>query len=288
MLFIKPMLLHKEEQPLQSTSFINEPKWDGHRLVYSKTNGVTKLFTRHGNDVTNKYPELLDITDHEDIILDGEVIYYDPINQKDDFDILMSQRFLISNPNKIKHAAVNYPVTFIVFDILRLSEKTLYSLPLIQRKQILEESVSNSFHIQKNRFLEGNGLELFNASKSRNMEGIVQKDKNSKYCPATRSHAWKKVIAYQTTECFIFGYKVDQFGWLVGQKDANGINPLGVVEFGPSQDERKAFYQVSKSLITKKTKDIIYLDPVIKCKIKFREYTKKNKLRIPVFEEFVM
>lgn len=287
-MFISPMLLHKENLPLQSNSYINEPKWDGHRLIYSKTNGVTKLFTRHGNCVTKKYPELLDVIDHDNIILDGEIIYYDPISQKDDFETLISKRFLISNEHKIKHAALGYPVTFIIFDILRIEGKDLYSLPLIERKKILEDAIQNSDHIQKNHYIEGNGLQLFNMIKENNMEGIVQKDRNSKYYPSTRSNVWKKVIAYQTAECFIMGYRADQFGWIIGQKDLNGIYPLGVIEFGPSPEERRAFYQVSKPLITKKTKNMVYIDPVIKCKVKFRSYTKNKKMRIPIFEEFVI
>jgi DNA ligase 1 len=286
-MFIFPMLLHRSDVPKEDSKYINETKWDGHRLIFSRINGRTNLYTRHGNNVTYKYPELIELTDHEDIVLDGEVIYYDPLQNKEDFEILMKQRFLLSNPMKIKRALNDYPVTFIVFDILRFNGKNVCSLPLIERKRLLDEVISDSTYIQKNHYIEGRGSELFQAIKERGMEGIVQKKKYSLYQPATRSKTWEKVIAYNTAECFILGYKLKGFGWLVGMDTPTGIVPAGMVEFGPSKEERKVFYQVSKSLITKKTNEFNYIEPIIKCKVKFRNYTKNNKLRIPVFEEFV-
>jgi DNA ligase 1 len=286
-MFIFPMLLHKSDAPKEDSMYLSEPKWDGHRLIFSRINGKTKLYTRHGNDVTYKYPELLDITVYEDIVLDGEVIYFDPVQNKDDFEVLMQQRFMLSNPIKIKRAVKEYPVTFIVFDILRFNGQSVCSLPLIDRKQLLNEVINDSSYIQKNHYVEGSGSGLFEAIKSRNMEGIVQKDKNSRYKPATRSKTWEKIIAYNTAECFILGYKLKDFGWLVGMDTPTGIVPAGMIEFGPSKEERKVFYQVSKSLITNSTKEFNYIEPIIKCKVKFRNYTKNNKLRIPVFEEFI-
>jgi DNA ligase 1 len=287
-MYVDPMLLDKDVIPQNSKQYINEPKWDGHRLIYSKIGGITNLYTRHGNLVTNKYPELLDVvSDFDDIVLDGEVIYYDPTSQKDNFDTLISKRFLISNEYKIRYAASKFPVVFMVFDILRLNGMNLYSMPLFQRKILLNDNVKNSDHLQKNQYYEGNGVQLFEWIKERNMEGIVQKDKYSKYYPSIRSTEWKKIIAYKTAECTILGYRTDQFGWLIGQRQGERLDPLGVVEFGPSPSEKKAFYQVSKSLITKTTKNMIYIDPVLKCKVKFRSYTQNNKMRIPVFEEFV-
>jgi DNA ligase 1 len=286
-MFISPMLLHKSDAPKEDSMYLSEPKWDGHRLIFSRINGKTKLYTRHGNDVTYKYPELLDITAQEDIVLDGEVIYYDPVQSKDDFEVLMQQRFMLSNPIKIKRAVSVYPVMFIVFDILRFNSKNVCSLPLIQRKQLLNEVVTDSTYIQKNHYIEGSGSELFKAIKERKMEGIVQKDKFSLYKPATRSKSWEKIIAYNTAECFILGYKLNDFGWLVGMGTPTGIVPAGMIEFGPSKEERKVFYQVNKSLITNSTNEFNYIEPIIKCKVKFRNFTKNNKLRIPVFEEFI-
>lgn len=76
-MFISPMLLETSPGPFSHSNFIFEPKVDGHRLIYSQESGNVRLYTRHNNDCTRQYPELLLPFDF-DIILDGEVACTDP------------------------------------------------------------------------------------------------------------------------------------------------------------------------------------------------------------------
>lgn len=75
-MFISPMLLETSPDPFSHPDYIFEPKIDGHRLIYANESGQTRLYTRHANDVTAKYPEL----QHgpNDVVLDGEVCCIDP------------------------------------------------------------------------------------------------------------------------------------------------------------------------------------------------------------------
>ncbi|MBT2736550.1 hypothetical protein [Bacillus sp. ISL-7] len=59
-MFISPMLLHKTDEPFNHDDYVSEPKMDGFRLVYSYIEDK-KLYTRHKTDVTNRFPELLDL-----------------------------------------------------------------------------------------------------------------------------------------------------------------------------------------------------------------------------------
>lgn len=53
------MLLHKEDEPFNSQDHITELKLDGIRLIYSVDfAGKVRLFSRHNNEVTSKFPEL--------------------------------------------------------------------------------------------------------------------------------------------------------------------------------------------------------------------------------------
>ncbi|WP_307725644.1 hypothetical protein [Brevibacillus reuszeri] len=67
------MLLEQIDKPFSDAQYVFEPKIDGHRLELSRSNGKTRLFTRHNNDVTSKYPELVtlqfDGTDLRDLSL---------------------------------------------------------------------------------------------------------------------------------------------------------------------------------------------------------------------------
>ncbi len=82
--FIYPMLLEQIEKPFSDGRYVFEPKIDGHRLELTRSKGKTHLFTRHNNDVTTKYPEL--VTDSPDIILDGELAEMDPDTGIPDFE----------------------------------------------------------------------------------------------------------------------------------------------------------------------------------------------------------
>jgi DNA ligase-1 len=58
-MFISPMLLETAVGPFSHSEYIFEPKVDGHRLIYSQQSGNVRLYTRHNNDCTQQYPELL-------------------------------------------------------------------------------------------------------------------------------------------------------------------------------------------------------------------------------------
>lgn len=59
-MFVKPMLLQyaKDNIPFDDSDFLAELKLDGIRLIVSHMDEL-KLYTRHNNDVTSKYPELV-------------------------------------------------------------------------------------------------------------------------------------------------------------------------------------------------------------------------------------
>ena len=66
-MFISPMPLHKTEQPFEDDNFITE--LDGIRLILSKFDDRIKLYTRHTNEVTKKFPELLQLDIQDGTIL---------------------------------------------------------------------------------------------------------------------------------------------------------------------------------------------------------------------------
>ena len=110
------------------------------------------------------------------------------------------------------------------------------------------------------------------------------KEAQSKYEIDKRSSKWLKVIAYDMREVYIVGYRKSEFGWLL----SDGQRPLGIMELGVKSHERKAGFKVFQQLKTKETKDMVYLEPVIKCQIKHRGYYKSGMLRLPVFERFIV
>ena len=134
-MFVSPMLLHQAEFPFNDNDWYSELKLDGIRFLYSTMCGL-KLYTRHENEVTERFPELVTRQIPKGTILDGEIIISDE-NGKPDFEELMS-RFHVSSPNRISTMSRIKPVTFCVFDVVYHDDKKVSNLPLSERKELLD------------------------------------------------------------------------------------------------------------------------------------------------------
>ncbi|MFI8493314.1 hypothetical protein ACIGC1_10445 [Peribacillus butanolivorans] len=275
-MFISPMLLHKTEQPFEDDDFITELKLDGIRLILSKFDNQIRLYTRHNNEVTRKFPELLQFDIPNGTILDGEIIVTDQ-QGKPDFEAMM-ERFQSKNS---EHA-----IQYCVFDVIYHNGQKVTHLPLHERKELLDKIVEDTDLICKVRWMYGNSPAYFDLVKQQGLEGIVQKKANSQYQINKRSHDWLKVINYQYTDAVITGLRKDEFGLLLGIEENNRIKPAGIIEFA-TPAARKQFYSQYQDLIVNENKKFIFLDPKIKCRVKFRNYTKNGLLRIPSFVEYI-
>ncbi len=282
MTFVSPMLLHyaPENKAFRSSSHISELKLDGFRCIVSNTDKLY-IYSRHNNNMTNKFPELYEHPLPHDTILDGELIVTDD-QGKPDFEA-MSARFL-SSKNKT-------PVTFCAFDIIRYKGIDVTSLPLLKRKELLEKSFTETERYTKVKPFTGDAVDYFEQVSKLGLEGIVMKStsKNSKYEIDKRSKQWLKVINWIYVNVYISGYRKNDFGLLASIDSVNGSKvPVGVIEFGVTPEHKKALNSVKNRLVYKEDKNFAYMEPLIMAKIKTRNWTKNGKLRSPVFVEFVV
>lgn len=281
MTFVPPMLLEKRVEPFDDPRYIYEPKIDGHRLLLAHENGSMRLYTRHENECTRQYPELHAVPTNDDVILDGEVCR---IGREGtiDFEAVM-ERFRMTKAPRIKSAAINEPVHYVVFDILFRNGKDLRGLSLMERKAILAEVLDNNAHFSRSIYVEESGITLFNTISERKMEGIVAKRKDSVYV-GRRSDSWLKIINYTYADVHIAGYRKDQFGWLA---QYNG-RPAGIIELAVPATHKRAFYGVAQGIITREDRNFVYLEPRLKAKVRFRNWTSNGMLRTPEFVDFVL
>lgn len=179
---------------------------------------------------------------------------------------------------KSKNTSLNYQ--YCIFDILQYNGEKLYSLPLISRKEILNEVIPEHAYINTVQWIKGNGVAYFNLVKQNDLEGIVLKKSESCYEVGKRSYNWIKVINYKYDTVYLTGLRKNKFGVLLSFLDGKSA---GLMEFMPIV-ERKRLYS-SLSLISENDK-FKFIEP-IKCRVKYRNLTKKGKLRIPSFVEWV-
>lgn len=284
-MFISPMLLETAHEPFDSSDHIFEPKIDGHRMIYSRVNGETRLYTRHENEVTTKYPELLSGL-YDDVILDGEVAQVDPATGTISFEAL-NGRFQLRRTERIQTAARTNPVSFIAFDILQYRGNDLRALPLMRRKEILAGLNIQNPNISSIPYFDGSGKALFRSIQDRGMEGIVAKEKTSRYATGRRVSKWRKVINWTYVNVTITGYRKSEFGWLVSIQTGGRLHPAGVIEFGVGPAQKKAFFEFAKTIESGSNKDFVYIKPIFRAKVKTRNHTRSGMLRDPVFVEFL-
>ena len=156
-MFLSPMLLHTAEEPFNDKNYVFEHKANGVRCLCYQNEGKTKLYTRHNTDIKLQFPEF-ERMKLPNCYLDGEIIC---INEgKEDFESVM-RRINTSKSASINKIAKEFPITYVVFDLLMLNGKKVINLPLIKRKSLLKEHISIQEGIVFPSCLEGNGITLF-------------------------------------------------------------------------------------------------------------------------------
>src|SRR5207249_12147878 len=130
-------------------------------------------------------------------------------------------------------------VYFYAFDLLQLDGKSLVSLPLEARKNVLKKFCAQGGDpIRYSGAIGGDAERLLEEVKRRRLEGIIGKQRNSVYEPGRRSGAWIKLKCVQEQEFVIGGYTPPQgarkhFGAIfVGYYDKNKLVFAGKVGTG--------------------------------------------------------
>ncbi|MED3563953.1 ATP-dependent DNA ligase [Bacillus xiapuensis] len=274
-MFISPMLLHKLERPFDDFSYITELKLDGFRTIWTKFEDKVNVYTRHNNNITSKFPELVNLPIPNGTILDGEIIVTDN-KGRPEFEAVM-ERFMSKKSG--------HQISFSVFDILYFNGEKITNLPLLERKEKLNLVIQeDTALLNKVQWLHGHGEQYFELIKQHELEGIVLKKADSTYQVNKRSHEWLKVINYHYQDVYISGLRKDEFGLLLNFENGKYA---GLMEFVPAAN-RKEFYKQYGDFIIEENDKFVYLDPKLKVKVKYRNLTKKGLLRIPSFVEWAI
>ncbi|MFC5449051.1 DNA ligase [Paenibacillus aestuarii] len=284
-MFIPPMLLQyaANNEPFDDPSkYYCELKWDGIRLIVSNMDRL-RLYTKN-TDATIKYPELHDPPIPKGTILDGEMCTLDEFG-KSDFEAT-NAGFRSSKKRK--------PVVYMAFDILMHQGIDVTGLPLERRKELLEDTLQENEHYRIVKPVNGSSKAFYDLVCQHGLEGIVIKKRSSRYetdlrsMRSIRSWSWQKVINYKHTEVYITGYSKKESSWLLGYEDSGQIRSIGSMELGITESARKSMWPVFQAFKTGETKDYVYIKPVVRCKVKYRDWYKSGLMRLPVFQEFIV
>jgi bifunctional non-homologous end joining protein LigD len=302
--FIEPMKAKLVEKPPAIGDWIYELKFDGIRLIAVKADKRVSLLSRNQNELAQRFPEIVEAIKTlpvRECVIDGEVVALDE-EGRSSFQLLQAREM----------EGRKTPVYFYAFDLLQFDGKSLLSLPLEARKNVLEKLCAGTGDsIRYSSAIGGDAKRLLEEVKRRGLEGIVGKQRNSVYEPGRRSGAWIKLKCVSEQEFVIGGYTPPQgsrkyFGAiLVGYYENKKLVFAGKVGTGftakslamlykkfrkearddcpfvdlPSKQNGEWVQDITPSMMRK----MHWVNPVFVCEIKFAEWTRDKKLRAPVF-----
>jgi bifunctional non-homologous end joining protein LigD len=180
--FIPPCLPTKASTPPSGGLWVHEIKHDGFRIIARKNGPRVRLYSRPGNDLTDRFPlivEALARLHSRSCIIDGEAVACDD-NGLAAFD-------------RIRYRRHDGTVFLYAFDLIELGGDDLRREPLDVRKATLGSLlIKTGPGLKWNEHIEGDGETIFRHACKLGLEGIVSKRKDSPY-RSGRSPDWLKM-----------------------------------------------------------------------------------------------
>jgi bifunctional non-homologous end joining protein LigD len=226
--------------PFDDPNWQFEIKWDGFRVEALVDGSAVRLWTRGQQDASRYFGDFLDEPTWiaaRTAVVDGEVIALDDDGEPD-FALLQQRikgRGLPGTTNRFVYE---------VFDLLHLDGRSLLDEPLEERRRLLSGVVRTDPRIRLSEHIDGQGIAFFEAARVRGLEGIMAKDRRSRYLPGKRTLDWQKVKIRPEQELVVGGWTrgtgkaVDLGALLVGVYDDGALRYAGKVGAGFTTDIR--------------------------------------------------
>jgi len=298
---VKVMLAEPREAPFSRAGWIYEIKYDGYRMLAGRAGGDAALLTRNANDATQTFPEVtraVRALPYDGLVLDGEVVCLDD-GGRPSFDRLQ-KRGRLTRPPEIRRAAVDYPATYFVFDLLAFEGFDLRPLPLLARKMLLQRVLPEAGALKYTDHIEEQGEAFYDGLMRLKLEGMVAKKADGPY-RAGRSSEWIKVRADKTDDFVVVGFTRPKgsrsgFGALHVAHYVDGtLTYAGRVGSGFTAAQLEPIQQALES--AKRTDppcagpvprgaDTVWIEPAVVCEVRYKEMTAQGLLRQPVFLRF--
>ena len=285
-----PMLATQAERLPATGEWLYEVKLDGYRAIARLSGGEASLTSRGGHDLGARFAEIRRALPHalrtSDCVVDGELCMLDE-RGRPDFGLMQRGE---GSP------------AFYLFDLLELERQPLLEQPLERRRELLEELLVEGNPLIRLSSDFDQGEVLMAAVLEQDLEGVVAKRLGSIYRPGRRSADWIKVKTRQDGEFLIAGWTPgtgsrEALGALVlAEPTDEGLRFAGAVGSGldqrmierllrqlePLRLPRSPINPVPK-LPKTPARSVRWVEPRLRCRVRFAERTRDGRLRAPVF-----
>jgi DNA ligase 1 len=222
---LKPMLAQPAEQvadafAILGAEFALEHKLDGARVQIHHADGVTRIFSRRLNEITQSLPEVVEqmaALGARNVIFDGEVIAIDAEGNTLAFQELMRR---LGRRREIDRARAELAIRLFVFDLIALDGELWIDRPYSERVARLAEVATPAGIEMVGRSLPKSldeADDFYRHAIEAGFEGVVAKSLASKYTPGARGRGWLKIKNAKTLDLVIvaadWGYGRRK-GWL--------------------------------------------------------------------------
>jgi DNA ligase-1 len=222
---LKPMLAQPANEIADAFSILGaefalEHKLDGARVQIHHADGITRIFSRRLNEITQSLPEVVEqmsALGERNVIFDGEVIAIDAEGNTLAFQELMRR---LGRRREIERARAELAIRLYVFDLIALDGELWIDKPYTERVAGLAKVAQPAAIEMVGRMLPaslGEGEEFYRQTIEAGFEGVVAKSLASKYTPGARGRGWLKIKNARTLDLVIvaadWGYGRRK-GWL--------------------------------------------------------------------------
>jgi bifunctional non-homologous end joining protein LigD len=295
--FVEPMLATLASRPFDSPDWLFEVKWDGYRVQAIVREGSVRTFTRSGKDAGAYFPDLLAPPSWiaaTTAVVDGEVVALDP-DGAPSFELL--QRRIGGDP-----AAAAAPLVYMAFDLLYLDGRSLLRVGLEDRKRLLGSVLREGDRVRYAAHVVADGRAFFAAAEARHLEGIVAKERHSRYEPGRRPKTWLKLKVRPEQELVVGGYVPgegshrDLGALLVGVYEGDRLRYAGRVGSGLDGRTRATLRDRLDALArptapfdpaperTGELREAVFAEPELVIRAEFAAWTRDGTIRQSAFK----
>lgn len=270
--------------------WLYELKFDGYRILARAEGKTVRLYTRNGNDWTQKLPGLARAVGSmglKQAWLDGEIVVLGK-NGVPDFQALQNA----FEGNRLDR------IQYFIFDLPYYAGYDLHRTPLSERRALLRRLLAshagNGLHFSDD-FME-NPRHLLATACRLSFEGIIAKRRDASYV-AGRSKSWLKLKCGLRQEFVIGGYTDPQgsrpaFGaLLLGVQEDGGLRYVGRVGTGFDENRLRAVHQRLQALAAEhapfenppRERGLHWVKPRLVAEVSFSQWTQDGIIRQAVF-----
>ncbi len=194
------MLAHPlEETQVDLADYAAEWKWDGIRVQIVRAGGVTRVYSRSGDDISATFPELLDVLPL-DAVLDGELLVRGSAQGGEaggaaSFNALQQR---LGRKTVSKAMLRDYPAFVRLYDVLLLEGRDWRDAPWKSRRATLEALMPRlpESYFDLSQLVEAEDFaalaRIRDTARDEAIEGLMLKHRESPYIAGRKVALWYK------------------------------------------------------------------------------------------------